>query len=332
MIRVALVGFGNVGRSLALVLDEMQSRYPIKVVAASSSRGSVVLEGDGYRALIELARSGWRLDMHPGFKAGLGPVDAAVESRASVAMVTIPPSYDTGEPNRSIYKGLIGSGVSIITADKTVLARWFKEFTELARSSGLYLGYRATVAAGIPAIDVARGLRGRSVKRIVAVLNSTTNYLITLVRSGLSYNEAVEKAVREQLAEPDPRIDTHGLDPAAKIAILSSTLGYEASIDMVERIPLDEVLESVEGVERLRRGEVLRYLAIAEPGEGVYAVKPAWLPREDPLAGVEGIYNGIVFEVEGERITLTGPVGPAWRTARVMATDLIEYMEVVGVA
>ncbi len=322
-VKASIIGFGNVGRSLLRELLKLDS---VEVVSASSSRGSVIIEDKGdLDRLKDLASTGARLDSHPSFIEGLGPLEAVSRAGAELAFIAIPPSYETGEPNRSIYTSLVELGVSIITADKTVLAKWYSEFMERARGR-VYVGFRATVAAGIPAIDSARGLRGRGVEVVEAVLNSTTNYIITLVEGGLSYSEAVEKAIREELAEPDPRVDTHGLDPAAKLAILLSVMGYSVSLDDVERVPLEEALSSVEAVERLRRGEVLRYIAWGRPGEGVYRVEPRWLPKNHPLAGVSGIYNGILYRLENERIYLEGPVGPAWRTARVMVTDLLEYM------
>ncbi|MCE4601697.1 MAG: hypothetical protein F7B18_00775 [Desulfurococcales archaeon] len=320
-VKVALIGFGNVGRHVALELGKLGAT----IVSVSSSRGSLV--GVDPETVIGLARRGGKLHEHPRLVEGVDPVEAAVKAGAEVAMITIPPSYQTGEPNRSIYYRLIDEGVSIITADKTVLAKWYRDTMKRARSMGVYIGYRATVAAGIPAIDMARGLRGREVEEIEAVLNSTTNYLITLVKNGMDYQSAVEKAIEDQLAEPDPRVDTHGLDPAAKLAILASTLGYEASLEQVEREPLDKVLEDPEQVERLRSGEPLRYIAYAELGKGIYKVEPRWLPPSNPLAGVTGIYNGVLVRLEGEQVLLSGPVGPAWRTARVMVTDLLDYME-----
>ncbi len=320
-VKVALIGFGNVGRHVALELSKLGAT----IVSASSSRGSLVGVDPG--SIVELARRGGRLHEHPSLEEGLDPVEAAVKAGAEVAMITIPPSYETGEPNRSIYYRLIDEGISIVTADKTVLAKWFRETMSRARSMGAYIGYRATVAAGIPAIDLAKGLRGREVDEIEAVLNSTTNYLITLVKEGMDYQSAVRKAIEDQLAEPDPRVDTHGLDPAAKLAILASTLGYETRLEQVEREPLDEVLEDPEQVDRLRSGEPLRYIAYAEPKRKVYKVEPRWLPETSPLAGVTGIYNGILARLEGEQVLLTGPVGPAWRTAKVMITDLLDYLE-----
>ena len=323
-VRAAIIGFGNVGRA---VVRESSRGYgpPIRFVAAASSRGAVVIRSrSDEEALLKLGEAGERLDRHPAFVEGLGGIDAVSESGAELAFIAIPPSYERGEPNESIVKALLEQGISVVTADKTVLARGFREAMELAAEHGAFLGFRATVAAGTPATDVARGIAGRPIRRVSAVLNATTNYILTLVEQGLGVSEAIKRAVDEQLAEPDPRVDTHGWDPAAKLAIFLSAAGVYRRLGEVTRIPLDTI--SAEEVrEALSQGYRVKYLALADLERGELSVKPVRLPATSFLASISGIYNAIEVELENEVIRLSGPAGPAWRTARVMLTDAIEY-------
>ncbi|MEB2836823.1 MAG: hypothetical protein GSR80_000950 [Desulfurococcales archaeon] len=329
-VSVFVVGFGNVGREAVIQVAGRAGELGVRLAGAASSRGAVVVESArDLEGLVGLARRGLRLEGHPAFREGLGAVEAALEAGAEVALVAIPPSYESGEPNRGIYYGLIDSGVGVVTADKTLLALEYRELVSRARARGVCLGYRATVAAGTPAVDAARGLRMRGVERVRAVLNATSNYILGLVEEGLSYGEAVERAIEARLAEPDPRVDTHGWDAAAKLAILSNTLGYSLSLGDVERIPLEEIGEDeVRGARA--RGLRVKQVAEADYARGVYRVAPALLGAGDPLAAAEGEGNVIVFELEGSRVVLAGPAGPAWRTARVMVTDLAECLESRG--
>ncbi len=323
MIRTVIIGFGNVGRALLLELNN----YPVfQVVGIASSRGAVFLEEDkGLREALRLARGKIKLDHHGGFIRGLDAVKLAVEADAELAFIAIPPSYETGEPNRSLYYGLLDNNVSIITADKTVLAREYVEVKKRAQGRGLFLGYRATVAAGTPVLDAARGLRGRRVEIIRAVLNATTNYILSLIESGLSYRDAVEKTIEEELAEPDPRIDTHGWDPAAKLAITVSELGTPLSINRIERIPLETVSEE-EVRSAMDKGYRVKYVAEAFLNEEKYIVHPIRIEMNNRLASVSGHTNIVEFTVENEKIFIEGPAGPAWRTAKVMVTDALEYL------
>jgi homoserine dehydrogenase len=321
---VAVVGFGNVGKALVASIARSGS---LELASVSSSRGSVVVRGRlDAQELARIASGPAGLDSHSGFE-GLGPVEAAVEAGASIALVAIPPSYETGEPNRGIYRGLVDNGLDLVTADKTVLALEYKPFMSYAESRGARVAYSATVAAGTPVLDVARRLRHRRVRRVRGVLNATTNLLISMVESGSTWSQALGEAVRRSLVEPDPRIDTHGWDAAAKLAILLSVLGQDASLRDVEREPLTEGVDEEEVREAAGKGRRLRYVAEADLARGDYRVHPVVLDAGDPLSRVAGPRNCVVFEVEDDHVVVEGPAGPAWRTAEVMLSDAVEILE-----
>jgi len=323
--RSVLIGFGNVGRELALLDDFWKLTRPVGVI---SSRGTVRIESEDDAARIrEAAKGGMKLSELPSFRKGEGLEDFSGSiSEGDVAFIALPPSYSTGEPNVSLVLDLLERGVAVITADKTPLALAFKKVMEASSEHRAFIGYRATVAAGTPFVDLARGLVGRSVTRLRSVLNATTNFLLSQVESGLSWRESIEIAGKMKLLEPDPSIDTEGIDAAAKLTIISNTLGFEIGLGDVRRRPLLEVSE-----EEVRRaaenGKRYKYVAELILPEKSASVFPMKLDAQDPLSSVHGNYNGIVVELEeGERIFLSGPAGPAWRTAKVMITDLLEYL------
>jgi len=323
-VRVALIGFGNVGRKLLLELARLGGAA--EVVAVFSSKGCVaVRDSEDLALLTALAERGEGLSAHPKFEGGASATDWASSGAFELAFVAIPPSYDTGEPNLSLYRKLLSSGVSVVTADKTGLALSYWELVEEARRRRLFLGYRATVAAGTPAVDFARGLAGRDVESVEAVLNATTNYVLTLVERGASFEEALARAVEEELAEPDPRVDFEGLDAAAKIAILACELGLRMTLKDVERAPLASVGED-EVRSALTREARYKYVAELDAKKGKAFVRPKAYPAGSPLAKVSGSRNCVVARVEGEELVLEGPAGPAWRTAKVMLTDFFEYL------
>jgi homoserine dehydrogenase len=326
-IKTALLGFGNVGRELARVISRKAddiarcTGYAPTLTFIATSRGYAKLDEDWRDKAIEYAsryESGDR-----GFLRPLEDLWRIIdETLPEVAFIAIPPSYDTGEPNLSIYRGLIDRGVSFITADKTGLALRYSEIVSSANKKGIYIGYRATVMAGTPAIDAIRGIRGRDILTIRGILNATSNYILSLVEKGLGYREAIERAVEEKLAEPDPRIDIEGLDAAAKLAILANEAGLNVSLNEVRRKPLAEIPE--DSVRRAHReGNAVKYIAHADMLKRELRVSPEIISASDFLATVSGNYNCLTIELEGDKITLIGPAGPAWRTANVMVTDLL---------
>jgi homoserine dehydrogenase len=320
MMQVFLLGFGKVGREVVKILLEPPGVEDLQLVGVSSSRGSVLVEGPADKAeLLRLAKNGEKLDKHKSFVEGLTPPDIVTAVSPDIALIAIPPSYESGEPNRSIYYSLINEGINIVTADKTVLALEYREVMRRAAKAEVFIGYRATVAAGTPVLDIARALRYRGVERVRGVLNATTNVVLGLVEKGMPLERAIEESIRLGFAEPDPSIDLYGWDAAAKISIIASELGIEASLKNVTRTPVtSEVLAEVG-----RRGK-LKQIAEVDLRSGALRVYPSLIEKGDPLERAEGERNVVVFELEGDVIVIEGPAGPAWRTARVMIGDALE--------
>ena len=322
-LKVLLVGFGNVGRALAREL--VASRYDLRVVGVVTTRGLYRAPANWKAWLADLA------DSYPDTAEAPAPADlrdVIATLRPDVAFVTLPPSYRTGEPNLTVYRTLLSEGVSVITSDKTGLAMAFDEIMELARSRDAFVGWRATVMAGTPAIDVARGLRGREVRAVRGVLSATANYVLSRVEDGASLSEALSEAVKMRLTEPDPSVDLEGLDSAAKLVILLKTAGLAGvKLSQVQRAPLTSVSEDdVRGA--ARRGMRVRY--VAEFSGGSARVGPQLLDGRDFLASVRGSYNAVVFEVDNETVTLSGPGGGVAEAVKSMMADLRELYELLA--
>lgn len=321
------IGFGNVGKELAklLLAKHQELSHKIIVKAIVTSKGAAILNND-WRIELQNIINKYTAGIFNDFSKDIKIWNIIEKTEINLALITIPPSYFTGEPNLSIYKGLLEHDISFITADKTGLALKYSELFKQAEKKNLFIGYRATVMAGTPAIDLMKGLKGREVKSIKSVLNATTNYVLTLVENGLSYKDAINKAIEEKLAEPDPRIDIDGYDAAAKLVILVNTLGYNFNINDVIRKPLMSIDENQVRLGR-KTGSPIKYVASADLLKKTLSVMPETVKADDPLANVSGNYNILTIKTDGGEIILKGFAGPAWITARTMFTDLLEYLE-----
>jgi homoserine dehydrogenase len=311
-----MVGFGNVGKALA---KELISLNKIEIIAVITSKGVYKLKNNWRSELNNLANEYPR-----GNREKIDILDLINEFIPDIAFVTIPPSYYNGEPNLSIYNTLIDNNINIITADKTGLALEFSSLMKKVKNNKLFFGYRATVMAGTPAIDVAKGLRGRNLKGIKAVLNATTNYILSLVESGYSMQSAIDKVKELGLVEPDPKIDIDGYDAAAKLSIILNTLDIESNINEIKRESLLNINE--EKIRKtLNEGKRIKYIAYFDGNKkGVHLEE---IEMDSQLARVSKNYNCILFNVDNDTITLTGPAGPAISTAKSMITDVLEYLE-----
>ncbi|ABW01567.1 homoserine dehydrogenase [Caldivirga maquilingensis] len=331
MIKIALIGFGNVGKSFARVLINRATELTKLglepcVIGVLASRGGLINDNCiGGGTLMDLVNKG--LYNAPGFKAV--NLRDLIKLKPDIAVVSIPPSYRTGEPNLTIYRLLISEGVSVITADKTGLALAYWELINESRARGVFLGFTATVMAGTPVIQLIKGLRGRVVESIEGVLNATSNYVLTLVENGLTMSEAVKKAIEEKIAEPDPAIDLGGLDAAAKATILANVLGLNVSLRDVNVQSLMSLKDDYIK-ECARRGVRVKQVASISLTSRVLSVKPMEVPTGSVLGSITGNYNALVIRLnDGKEITVIGPTGPAEATAEVMFSDLLEYADLL---
>ena len=232
------------------------------------------------------------------------------------------------EPARSLILQAFANGKSVVTANKELLASGGKELFEAGESAGCDLYFEASVAGGVPLIrPLKESLAGERIKRIIGIVNGTTNYILTCMSErGASFDEALAEATRIGYAESDPTADVEGLDAAAKCAIL-------ASIAFNTRVVADDVYR--EGITRIqpqdiadatRLGYVVKLLVIAqlEDGEVSARVHPAMIPSTHPLASVRDAFNAVF--VEGPKIgqlMFYGPGAGGDATATAVVGDLV---------
>ncbi|MGC5167830.1 homoserine dehydrogenase [Luteimicrobium sp. DT211] len=206
------------------------------------------------------------------------------------------------EPARGLLLRAIEHGASVVTANKALLAQDGPTLYRAADAAGVDVYYEAAVAGAIPIVRPLReSLTGDKVRRVLGIVNGTTNYVLDRMASdGLELEDAVKEAQGLGYAEADPTADVEGYDAAAKAAIL-------ASLAFHTRVHLDDVYR--EGITSVtasdvawaaRTGHAVKLLAIAEAtDDGVSArVHPALVPLDHPLAGVRGAFNAVFVEAE----------------------------------
>ena len=212
------------------------------------------------------------------------------------------------EPARSHLELAMNSGADVVTANKALLATHGPELFAIAEQVGAQLYYEAAVGGAIPIIRPLRdSLAGDRVRRILGIVNGTTNYVLDRMDlEGDTLEEALAAATELGYAEADPTADIEGFDAAQKASILAS-LAFHTTV------PLDTVhREGITGVTHAQvaaartAGYVVKLLAVCERlvdvetgVEGVSArVHPALVPRQHPLAAVHGANNAVFLEAE----------------------------------
>jgi homoserine dehydrogenase len=293
-IRVALLGCGTVGAAVAEALcDPSRSAGLAEAIGAPIELVGIAV------ADVTKAR--------PGIPTSLLAADAralVADAGADVVIELIGDGADTLE----LVTAAIDAGKSVVTANKALLATHLAALTARAADRGVDLFYEAAVAGAIPIVRVLRtSLAGQRLTRVLGIVNGTTNFVLTTMEhERRDYEDVLGEAIARGFAEADPSSDVDGHDAAQKAAILAS-LGFgQVVLDGdVAREGISKVTAAdLEAASRM--GYVVRLLAVAErvgPDGISVRVHPAMVPKDHPLAAVDGPSNAVF--VEG---TASGPV------------------------
>ena len=235
------------------------------------------------------------------------------------------------QPAAECIAAAIGAGKSVVTANKEVMAKHGPRLLDLARERGVELRYEASVGGGIPIIGVLqRELRANEVRCVRAIINGTTNYMITeMSQHGASYEDALAQAQAQGYAEADPTNDVEGIDAAYKLAILAS-LAFHARIapEQVHREGI-RALSARDFRHAANLGYTIRMLATARrtPRGIDLRVHPTLIPTHDPMARVDGVLNAVA--VEGDllgTVVLEGEGAGAGATASAVLADVLDVI------
>jgi homoserine dehydrogenase len=239
------------------------------------------------------------------------------------------------EPARSLILKAIEHHKHVVTANKAVISRYGDEIFQAANEAGVYVLLEAAVAGGIPAIaPLKQSLVVNRIQSISGIVNGTTNYILSRMQSeGAGFEEVLAQAQELGYAEADPTADVDGYDAADKIAILAS-LAYNGQIDL-EAVHRDGIrhINATDISYANRLGFAVKLLAIAkpDPNQDTYQrdrlqvrVHPTLVPKDHPLASVNGVNNAIV--VEGDplgQVVFSGPGAGAGATASAVTSDIL---------
>lgn len=306
--KLALLGFGNVGQSLARLLlakrGELRDRYDLgfRVVGVAARRAGAALDPSGIdleRALAAV-EGGRPLAELSSEAAPSDSFDFIRQSGADVLFEATPVDYDTGQPAIDYLQTALETGMHAVSANKGPVVHAYRALTDLARRQRRHYRFESAVMDGAPLFSLWReALPGARLLSFRGVLNSTTNLILTLMEAGQSFDEAVAQAQSIGVAETDPSGDILGWDAAVKVAALVTVL-MEAPLK-----PQEIERQGIEGITpalvRETREQGFRWKLVCQAsrdGDGpiVARVAPERLPPEDPLYGVMGTSSSVAFE------------------------------------
>lgn len=311
-LRIGLIGFGTVGMGVYKTLQNFQNVEIVKIAVKNINKPRSVETPAGI--LID----------NPMEIVNDSSIDVLVELIGGV------------EPAWEYISTAIKNGKHIVTANKELLAKKGEELFNLAEKYNRVCLYEAAIAGGIPIImPIKTILAGNKINKIQAILNGTTNYILTKMDSdGASYEDVLKEAQSLGYAETDPTGDVEGFDAAYKITTLA-TLAFK------QRVKLENVYR--EGITKVRKedmananelGYKIKLIASAnidDNGNADVRVHPMLVKKTSTLAHINYVTNAV--ELSGHpigNIVLSGPGAGEFPTASSVIGDILAIQAEFG--
>lgn len=333
--RLAVVGFGGVGRAFVELLVTKQAYLhdeglDIKVNYVTNSRGGVYCpEGIDCRSLIEFAKSKGDLVQYKNGGSKQVTFDGIMENRDIDVLVEMTPTNkETGEPGMTHIKRALERGIHVVTSNKGPVMLAYRKLNKLAADNGVQFGIGCTSGGALPTVNGGViDMAGAIILSIEGVLNGTTNFILEeMEQKGVPYDAALKRAMDLGIAETDPTLDVEGWDTATKLLILTNIL-------MDQQKSLEDV--SVEGItgitprqikEAEKEGRKYKLVGrtINQDGKLQMTVKPERLDSSHSLFGIDGRNKAVryVSDTLGD-LTISGGASGVVPAAASVLRDLI---------
>lgn len=313
MISIALLGFGCVGSGTAEVLTE--NKKIIEERLGCEYQIKYILD------LRDFPDSPFgKLVVHD-FNTILNDDEVTIVAEM---MGGSHPAYD-------FTKACLEAGKSVVTSNKEVVAKFGVELGEIAAKSGARYLFEASVGGGIPLIrPMTVDLASNKINKINGILNGTTNYIITSMRdAGVSFEAALKEAQRLGYAEANPEADVEGIDAARKAVILGAvSTGKLISPSSIHREGITKITLSDVALARAL-GYEIKLIGYVEDMNGKLTcfVSPMAVPTANPLARVDGVFNGVLVNANmvGE-VMFYGPGAGKLPTASAVVADIVDII------
>ena len=327
--RIILCGFGVVGQSFAKLLEsrseDLYARYGLKprIVGVFDRNGSAAdASGLDINRLIDVEKKHNSVKKYSETKNNISGIEMINDLEAEVLIETTESNYKDAEPGMTHIINAMKRGMHVISVNKGPLALAFPSLMELADYNRVLFRFSGTVGGGTPILDFARNsLRGERIVSFDGILNGTTNYILTNMTDGMSFNDALSDAKQKGYVEADESLDLDGLDAAAKLVILANwIMGMKVTLPNIKRTGI----RNIDSNNIKRATEKNCAIKLIASCNKELKVEPKEIAVDDPLC-VSGTLNAISFTSEHSGTqTIIGRGAGGIETASSILRDLID--------
>jgi homoserine dehydrogenase len=334
-LRIILCGFGTVSQSLAKLLvsrmDDLYAKYGIKprIVGVFDSKGGVTdSSGLDLNRLVDVKKKFGTVKKYDPSKKMQSGLDIINNTDADVLIETTASNYKDAEPGMSHIITAMKRRMHVISVNKGPLALAFPSLMELATYNQVLFRFSGTVGGGTPILDYAKNsLRGEQITSFAGILNGTTNYILTNMANGMSFDMALKDARSKGYVEADESLDLDGFDAAAKLVILANwVMGMKVTMPDIKRVGIRKV--TTDDIKAAAKRKCAVKLIASCNKELV--VSPTEVPVDDPLC-VNGTLNAISFTSEHSGTqTIIGRGAGGTETASSILRDLLDIRKEIS--
>lgn len=335
LVKLGMIGFGNVAHGFIQALIEKKTFFrkemglEFLVTSITDIRYGTIYDPDGL-PIENLVSSHDFSDADPSLHRDWNTIQMIRNAESDVIIELSYTDLKTGEPAVLHCQEALLSGKHVITSNKGPIALHYSMLKGLARDNGVKIGCEGTVMSGTPALRLATdSLMPTGITEIKGILNGTTNFILSEMENGSTYEDALMEAQRLGYAEADPSGDVEGFDTAGKIAILAHLVfGTFIKPEDINREGISDI--TLEDIKDAQKDHMHWKLigSLKKTEKGIEAsVKPVMLPDDNPLSAIRGAENAIQYRTDllGE-ITLIGPGAGRKETAAALIEDLLHIV------
>jgi homoserine dehydrogenase len=335
---LALVGFGNVGRRFARLIEERRDWLALdydlecRIVGIATRRHGGVFRDTGLDAVglaVQMEAGHPIADAAAGAIDGFAVIKRLAESDAPLKVLVETTTLDikAGQPAIDHVRAALQSGCHATTANKGPAAFAFEELSALAADRDRSFLFEGAVMDGVPIFNLVREtLPAVQITGFRGVVNSTTNHILSALEDGEGFDTALQRMQEAGIAEADPSLDVDGWDAAAKAAALANVFMRARTTPLaVEREGIGPATARLAMAAKARGARVRLVASARTTPEGVLtSVRPVELPETDLLAGLRGMANALVLTTDllGD-IAICQMSGSLAQTAYALLSDLI---------
>ncbi|GHV11998.1 hypothetical protein FACS1894219_04120 [Clostridia bacterium] len=316
MLNIAILGYGLIGSGVADIL---------------TGNRELIAKKTGEAVNIKYILDIKKIDMPPLNAVQTDKIDTITSDKTIKLAVE---AMGGSHPAYEFTKACLMSGISVVTSNKEVVANFGAELLATAKKNGVKYFFEASVGGGIPLIrPIANGLAANNISAITAILNGTTNFILTkMERENMSFSDALTAAQANGYAERDPSADINGTDTCRKICILCSlAFGRElppakVHTEGIAGVTLADIRNAQEAGHRVKL--IAKANLTEENGGGLRViVAPMLVPEDSPLYSVSDVFNGIVVTGDSTGdVMFYGRGAGKLPTASAAAADIIDIL------